>query len=298
MKLSLTIQRLLVAGCLCLVAGPSVADQVIHFDELSGYSHSSPTGSYFDGYGAGAPEGTWTSGGAAFNTSEFGPGWSYSNVNDTTTAGFTNQWAAYSGTDVSGDGNYALASAFDPNGAWINLPAARQIRSLFVTNATYPALSMRDGDAFAKKFGGDTGDDPDFFKVTFTGFTGSNATGGTTGQQEFYLADYRFSDNALDYIVDQWVQLDLSGLGAARSIGIALASSDNGPFGMNTPAYVAIDQIQLASIPEPRVILVFAMVVTAGLLSRARRSARDCTAKCQASCQRNTGMACVCGFDT
>ena len=35
-----------------------------------------------------------------------------------------------------------------------------------VANDTYPALSMKDGDAFSKKFGGDSSDDPDWFKLT------------------------------------------------------------------------------------------------------------------------------------
>jgi len=275
MKSFSMLQRMFCFGCLCagclgIIVVPCQGDVVVDFDELNSYSQSTAKGSYYDGYGAGAPEGTWSSSGATFNTSEFGPGWSYSNINDSTTPGFTNQWAAFTGTDLSGGGNYALATSFDPNGAWINLPTGQQIHSLFVTNATYTALSMRDGDAFAKKFGGDSGDDPDFFKVTFTGFDSPNATGGTTGQQEFYLADYRFADNALDYIVDQWVQVDLSGLGAARSIGIAFASSDNGPFGMNTPAYVAIDQLQLQTIPEPKSLWVLIAIAVFPLLSRRR----------------------------
>jgi hypothetical protein len=34
---------------------------------------------------------------------------------------------------------------------------------------TYAALSMRDGDGFAKQFGGASGDDPDYFLLTITG---------------------------------------------------------------------------------------------------------------------------------
>lgn len=222
-----------------------IADQV-DFDELA-----LPPESFFDGYGAGAVSGSWFSQGVEFNTNQFGPGWSYSNVSDTTTAGFGNQWAAITGSGVGSGGNYALANSFAPNGAFINLPDPAQVDSIMVTNTTYAALSMREGDSFAKKFGGVSGDDPDFFRVTFTGFDGLAASGSTTGSVEFFLADYRFNDNSLDYIVDQWVQVDLSPLGDLRSLAISFDGSDVGSFGLNTPAYVAVDNLRFSIVPEP-----------------------------------------------
>ena len=57
---------------------------------------------------------------------------------------------------------------------------------------------MRDGDAFSKKFGGASGDDPDWFKLTITG---NDSTGASVGSVDFYLADYRSSTNSLAYIV-------------------------------------------------------------------------------------------------
>jgi hypothetical protein len=62
---------------------------------------------------------------------------------------------------------------------------------------------------------------------------------------DFYLADYRFADSNDDYIVDSWRQVDLSSLGHATRVTFALSSSDVGMFGMNTPAYFAVDQIVL-----------------------------------------------------
>lgn len=239
---------------------------MIDFEDLSLAPNS-----YYDGYGSGATSGTWTSEGALFNTNQWGPGWSYSNVNDTTTAGFTNQWAAFTGTGFGGGGIYSIANSYNANGAWVNMPNAVNIQSVRVTNSTYAALSMRDGDSFAKKFGGTTGDDPDWFKVTFTGFAQPSATGTSTGQVEFYLADFRFSDNSLDYILDQWALVDLSPLGTVRSIGISLSSSDVGEFGMNTPAYVAVDQLEFTSIPEPGL----GLVVVGGLVLLRRRNRRD-----------------------
>ncbi len=244
---------------------PAAAD-VVDFEDLPLAPNS-----YFDGYGGSATSGSWTSGGATFNTNQWGPGWSYSNVNDTTTAGYSNQWAAFTGTGYGGSGVYSIANSYNANGAWVNLPDGATIQSVRVTNTTYAALSMRDGDAFAKKFGGPTGNDPDWFKVTFTGFAQAAASGVETGQVEFYLADFRFADNSLDYILDQWAAVDLSSLGTARSIGISLASSDVGTFGMNTPAYVALDQFEFTSAPEPGA----GLVAIGCLVLCLRRNRRD-----------------------
>ena len=106
---------------------------------------------------------------------------------------------------------------------------------------------MRDGDGFAKKFGGVSGNDPDFLKLTITGFNGAAATGSV----DFFLADYRFANNAQDYIVKAWTFVDLSSLGAVTRLGFDLTSTDNGPFGMNTPGYVAIDTLTTVPVPEP-----------------------------------------------
>ena len=50
-------------------------------------------------------------------------------------------------------------------------------------------------------------------KLTLTGFEDLNLSGSTTGALEIYLADYRFSDNSKDYILDTWNQFDLTDLG-------------------------------------------------------------------------------------
>ncbi|HKL40270.1 MAG TPA: DUF4465 domain-containing protein, partial [Cryomorphaceae bacterium] len=68
--------------------------------------------------------------------------------------------------------------------------------------------------------------------------------GELTGTEvEFYLADYTFSDNSQDYIVDEWTYVDLTSLGDADSLSFTLTSSDVGEFGMNTPAYFCIDDL-------------------------------------------------------
>ena len=95
----------------------------------------------------------------------------------------------------------------------------------------------------SKKFGGSEGTDPDYFLLKIKGI---GSTGEEVGVVEFALADYRFEDSASDYIVDQWTRVDLSSLVGARKLQFGLESSDVGEFGMNTPAYFALDQVILS----------------------------------------------------
>lgn len=201
----------------------------------------------------------WSSGGAFFSNSftdatafTFWSGASYSNVDDATTPGFGNQYAAFPGTDATPDGpeDSGIYAILDPtDSSFINLPTGQTIQSARVTNTTFAALSMQIGDSFAKAFGGVTGDDPDFFSVTFIGHDETNGGGSITGEVEFFLADFRSADNGQDFIVDAWELVDLTGLGDARSFKLSFASSDVGQFGINTPTYVALDDLVL--VPEP-----------------------------------------------
>jgi hypothetical protein len=170
-------------------------------------------------------------------------GWAYANMTDQVTPGFENQYSAYPGQANSGD-NFAVASV-STDGARINFSSAVEANGFYLTNTTYTALSMLDGDQFAKKFGGTSGNDEDWLKLTVIGLNGNEQT----GTIEYYLADYRPTDNNQDYIVDTWEWLDLSSLGTVTALKFAMSSSDTGDFGMNTPAYFALDDLQVTAKP-------------------------------------------------
>jgi len=130
------------------------------------------------------------------------------------------------------------------------------ISSFKITNTTYGALSMKDGDGFGKQFGSiyagdgiteDGTNGEDFFRVWIIA---SDHNGTLKDSVEFYLADYRFADNTQDYIVDQWETIDLSGVSFdIGSVDFRFESSDSDPvYGPNTPTYFAIDDITYESI--------------------------------------------------
>jgi hypothetical protein len=178
---------------------------------------------------------------AYFPDFDYWEGWALSADTNTTTPGFLNQYSVRFGKGANASTTYAVGYVYNPaiirnTGDALNRP----MTGFYVTNTTYTYLSMRDGDAFAKKFGGETGNDPDFFKLTIKKFHQ-----GVFGPDSItvYLADYRFTDNAKDYILGEWQYVDLSVLGRVDSLQLSLSSSDNGAFGMNTPAYMAIDNV-------------------------------------------------------
>lgn len=210
------------------------ADSVADFDDLTLSAESFWNGSDLSG--------GFTSGLASFNNSYIEvfaswAGFGYSNITDTVAEGFTSQYNAIPGSAHSGS-NYGIAFAgITPV---MTLKKAKRIDGLYITNNNYAYYSMLNGDAFAKKFGGAGGSDPDWFRLTITGI---KKNGRVTGSVEFYLADYRFGDDTLDYIVNDWRLIDLSSLGKVKRLEFSLDSSDVGPFGMNTPAYFVLDSV-------------------------------------------------------
>jgi hypothetical protein len=174
-------------------------------------------------------------------------GWAYSNLKDITTPG--NEFNSFAGGGYLSE-NYAIGK----RNAVIRLNTNAknyQVNGVYITNGTYAALSMKNGDSFARKFGDTTGTNsglpqgsyPDWFKLTIKGYSNGALKADSVA---FYLADYRFADNSKDYILNTWQWVDLKKLGKVDSLIFILASSDNAPWGMNTPAYFCIDNFTTA----------------------------------------------------
>jgi hypothetical protein len=238
-----TRKSLLFLLAIALLTMPSfVFGAVSDFEDLT----LSPESFYNGSDGAGG----FSSGGTLFSNnynSDFGAwdGFAYSNLTDNQTPGFGNQYSAITGQGVAGSNNYAVGFVGFTEPPTITLPEPTVVSGLYVTNTTYAYFTMLQGDPFAKKFGGETGNDPDWFLLSITG---RDDQGNPIGTVEFYLADYRFQDNSKDYIINQWKWVDLAALGHVKSLTFALSSSDVGDFGMNTPAYFAIDSVNA---PQP-----------------------------------------------
>ncbi len=252
------------------------ADVIATFEELNIFTGASPAGggSFYNGNNGSNTTNSngWSSQGILFSNSYdsnfggFWSGWSYSNVVNSTTVGFTNQYASFPGGGANGTGGvaagqkYAIASG---SGAFFNLPTNMRLVSVDLSNATYAALSMQNGDSFAKKFGGATGNDADLFGVSLRGFDNVGGTGNAIGSVNVNLSDFRFANNSQDFILNSWINVDLASIADARSVSLSFFSTDTGAFGINTPTYLALDNLRISAVPEPSSIAMLMMIATA-----------------------------------
>lgn len=160
---------------------------------------------------------------------EYWEGFAFSNITDNETMGYSNQYSAYVDGEEYPYNNYAVAY-INSESATIFFSYDVLPLSISVTNSTWAYLSMLNGDTFAKQF-----EEGDWFLLTIKGY---NTNDQEVGVVEFYLADMRSPSN---FIVKDWTTINLSPLGEVSRLVLHLSSSDTGDWGMNTPAYVCID---------------------------------------------------------
>lgn len=169
----------------------------------------------------------------------FWGGFTASNRTDLSQTYISAQYTAATGCGYDGSVQYAVAYTY---GAQTDVYAAdgqsHTVTGCYVTNNLWAYQNMLEGDNTVTPFGGLSGNDPDWFKLTATG---KNASGQTVGSLDFYLADYRFDNPEDDYILNTWEWFDLSPLGEVSTISFSLSSSKNNNSGMITPAYFCMD---------------------------------------------------------
>lgn len=248
---ALRLLALIVIG----LTGQGANGQIIDFQDLP---LASP-GTYYEGAdGAGG----FTSGGAQFNNSftDYGDGytswegWAYSNQTTTVATADLNQpdysyqYSAAAGSGSRGSTTYGVGftNTFVLPAPIVTLPGGTHPVSLQVTNTTYDAISMLYGDHYAKQFSGPAGEfTGDWFKLTVTGL---DSAGNPIGSVDAYLADFRSTNSAQHYVLQTWANVNLSSLASATALSFGLSSSDNGKFGMNTPAYFAADDLSVTKV--------------------------------------------------
>jgi Domain of unknown function (DUF4465) len=269
-------RRLALALCFAFLIAAALAERsratTVDFEDLGANLPISGNLYYSGCNSPGGPPTDFSSQGATFNndTAVFGTdcfwqGWAYSQTTDATTPGFGNQYSAAAGSGAGGSATYGVAFTGGEVGAQdpitrITFAQEVSLSGAEITNTTYAALSMRDGDSFAKKFGGASGSDPDYFRLTITG---RDALDAITGSIVFALADFTSANNALDYIVTQWTFVDLTGLGSVAALEFSLDSSDQSFGFLNTPSYFALDNLQFVPEPGSAALLAFGLALLA-----------------------------------
>lgn len=166
-------------------------------------------------------------------------GFNYSNIQDDTTQSFTNDKSAITGIGFDSSFNYGVCfipidfAAADPTttipiGAKLmNEAAGHPVEGAYITNTTYAYWYMQHYFQPGN-----------WFQLTVRGYlNGQKVADSVT----FMLG--QVTDTTKD-IVQAWAWLDMSSLGNVDSLTFDLSSNDTvGGFGMNNPAYFAIDNL-------------------------------------------------------
>jgi hypothetical protein len=177
-------------------------------------------------------------------------GWAVSKNTDTSKSGFNAQFSNITAKGAGHRFGNDTAFAISYGRSVIRLPYKRggwpiTYFRFSYTNNTYTYKSMKYGDAFSKKFGGILGTDPDYLKLFVIGYDEYNKPVDTLGLEdmndEMALADFRMNRR---FISNNWVSYYSGGFkhNIVR-MEFQLESTDNGQFGMNTPAYFCLDNI-------------------------------------------------------
>jgi uncharacterized protein DUF4465 len=231
--------------------------------------------------------GTFTHAGIAFPNKftqeagfSFWGGWSYSNIIQPVAGDFENQYMAWPAIGAGRSAKYGVAFVGSDPSPTLTLPAGFVPSSMQVTNTTYAGIAIQNGNAFSRKFGDNPATPgtvetnfPDYFKLTIAGRDAVDQPVGTP--IEVYLADYRFANDAQDYVLREWLPVGLSSLSGAAKLTFDLETTDVGQFGPNTPLYFAMDNLVIEPIPEPESLaLCVACVAGMVLLPRCKLNTR------------------------
>lgn len=174
----------------------------------------------------------------AWGSSFWSYGFAYTNKTDSVNGTYTNQYSAITAKGYNGSSQYAVVWGQNNILQLKGAAKGKPVKGFYITNSTYAYKTIRDGDMFSKKFGGVSGNDSDWYKLTIGGYSGGTLK---TTKVDVYLADYRPANNAQDSILKYWKWVDLTSLGNVDSLDFELNSTDTGAFGMNTPAYFCMD---------------------------------------------------------
>lgn len=167
-------------------------------------------------------------------TSDWGNGdyWSGFSISGRTETAFANlspdQYNNVAGRAHSG-GNFCVITTYGEVIS-IDQPQGVTIKGLYFTNSAYTVNSILNGDAYS----GPGFDATDWLTCTITG----KHADGTTASVDLPLA----KDGA--YVSD-WEYADLTSLGKVVELSFAFSGSRTGDYGLNTPAYICIDDITI-----------------------------------------------------
>ncbi|SHM43273.1 protein of unknown function [Chitinophaga jiangningensis] len=174
---------------------------------------------------------------------------------------YLNQCSVYSGTHGAKNGGYGGSSNFAVlfgyvdawNASYATRPVMNFTSGSGVVDGMYICLSsytygvIQNGNAFGSSGTAtplkDIANGEGYIKLLAYGYNGSTPTN-NGDPVEIYLARY---SNHLPVVspLTAWTYFDLSDLGTVTRVEFNFEGNDNGSYGLNTPAYICIDNVDV-----------------------------------------------------
>ncbi len=212
--------------------GNAQTNQTFTFDELT-----LPDTGFWNGVDTSVYSGSFGDAVISFNNFVGDYNWAgfaFSNWTDTLGATYNNQWSSYAG-EAASDSIFCVGyiDTYNNVSPLISFSHKVKIQSLKITNNTYTAQVIKNGNAYSRKFSTDSAD---YYKILVYAINGTD----TIDTVEVYLADYRTLDSV---VVKDWKDVDLSSFDSITAIGFGAITTDMGVYGANTPLYFCVDDI-------------------------------------------------------
>lgn len=194
-----------------------------------------------------------------FNGGMFLSQWNYRTDKAGTTAGwwenYTNQCSVYNtastdgankGAGADGSNTFAVINGYGQTAASFGFSAGAEyeVSSMMICPTSYNYGMLANGNPMGNDGGKSIKEAKGWFKVLAYGYDaqGNAVNGGKP--LEKYICDYRTPASTVE-LFSTWQTWDLSALGKVNKIKIDFDGSDTGQWGLNTPAYICIDNIKL-----------------------------------------------------
>ena len=158
-------------------------------------------------------------------------GFAVSAKRDTKTNGYENQYSTIAGGGAAGSRQFGVV--YEKGKIILPEMMDTYVKSLMLTNSTWAYKAITEGSGLAHKFKAG-----DYFKVIIQGYTGNQVY----ATHEFYLADFR---DGKSLVVKDWTKINLVGFDSVDSLEFSFESTDKNDYGMLTPAYVCVDNLEL-----------------------------------------------------
>ena len=114
-------------------------------------------------------------------------------------------------------------------GEAIDIEGGAVVKGFYFTNSAYTVEVIKNGNQIAHKF-----DNTDWLTCTVVGTAADNST---------KTVDIKLAENGT--YVNSWQWADLSSLGKVVKLEFVFTGSDSGDYGVNTPAYICIDDMAI-----------------------------------------------------